>query len=89
MARQLQHDEPGWGQLLGELLELGARAAAADRPAEQRVLALVERLQAADLGLYAEALRCVALGQCEALAAQGVREPVKFARMLVPGFDGA
>ncbi|HEX6239748.1 MAG TPA: hypothetical protein VFZ61_02595, partial [Polyangiales bacterium] len=86
VARQLQHDEPGWGQLLGELLELGARAAAADKPPVQRVLALVERLTAADMGLYAFALRCVALADPEPLAAQGVREPEKFARMLVPGF---
>jgi tetratricopeptide (TPR) repeat protein len=85
-ARQLEQREHGWARLLAELLELGVRAASGDRPTEQRVLALVERLESAHLGIYALALRCVALGQAEPLSAEGVRDPGTFARMLVPGF---
>jgi serine/threonine protein kinase len=86
IAATLQQREKGWGELLAELLDLGARAALGERPEVDKLEGLAERLEAADLALFAYALRCVALGQPEALAERGVRKPAAFARVLVPGF---
>lgn len=86
IASMLARREKGWGELLAQLLELGAQAALGTQALEARARALAERLDQANLGLYAAALRCAALGESAPLEAEGVRDPAKFAAVFVPGF---
>jgi serine/threonine protein kinase len=82
---KLRRNHDGWGAALAQLIELGA-ARLEERPAPVAELAaLAERLTALHLEVYALSLRALTLGESARLEQLGVKAPLKFARMLVPG----
>jgi eukaryotic-like serine/threonine-protein kinase len=73
-----------WATALAELAALSRRRLAGE-PIPEAMAASVERsLVRADVPVFAQALACALRGDGSALAAEDVRQPARFARMLVP-----
>ncbi len=89
--RALRAERRPWADALATLAEAGA-AQVGGAPERARALLAhgAEQGQAADLHLYAAAAKLhLGLPQsAEWMRAQGIRQPARMARMLVPGFDG-
>jgi hypothetical protein len=83
---KLRRNEGGWVEALAALIDVGLGQLEGKPATEQEQTALIARLEAVHLNVYALALRALALGEEAPLAELGVRAPGKFARMLVPGF---
>jgi tetratricopeptide (TPR) repeat protein len=89
-ARRIEKEDMAWGNPLAMLLRAGI---AAQRGRRDQAEALLDRaigaLEAVDMLLHAAAARWQ-LGQRETagewMTGKGIREPEKFARLLVPGF---
>jgi serine/threonine protein kinase len=85
-ALRRKDEQGGWARLLAELIELGS-ANCEGMPVEATASeALAQRLEQANLGLYARALRVASGGAPEALELAGVKAPRRFANMLAPGW---
>jgi serine/threonine protein kinase len=85
-AHKLRRNEGGWVRALADLIEAGAAQLEGKAAAPDELVALAARLEALHLNVYALSLRALALEEPDKLHALGVKAPLKFANMLVPGF---
>jgi hypothetical protein len=83
---KLRRNQGGWVEALAALIDAGAAQLEGGRMSTEELAKLVERLESLHLGVYAQALRAVALDDEAGLTKHGVRSPRKFASMLLPGF---
>jgi hypothetical protein len=103
MARRLERERAPWTIALGAVLKAGAENAAGDREATIRALReAIEGAEAADMAAHAAVGRlrlgmvlagekgnALAASAAKALAAQGVRDPARWASVFMPGTWGA